>query len=428
MDIPSCLSRPYGLVLVFFGVIGLLGGHREIAAAELRPPDRGVSYVPAPQPAKTGRYLVGAVMCPLWNDGRRWGDIARFPDREPLLGWYDEGTPEVTDWEITWALDHGISFFLVCWYRQPGTGPDPVVRPVLDHWVKDGLPRSRYRDQFKFALMWENANQQLSVPSSESDFLTKLVPFWIETYFRRSDYLLIDGKPVFSVYNPERFVTELGGEERAAVAIEKMRVACVRAGFKGLHLLGQSCWGSPAELQRQTAQIRRLGLDASWAYHWPTFTGAFAGERRPTGAQAIAAQEHLWRTQPQPNLLTLSMGWDEAPWRFKYSKIQWRLTPGEFKTLAEKAKTILDQRTGDGLESRVVLLDNWNEFGEGHYIFPTKGSGFGYLDAVRAVFAPAAGEHRDVTPAEIGRGPYDAAYRASRDRRSNAGPRPASPQ
>ena len=33
-----------------------------------------------------------------------------------------------------------------------------------------------------------------------------------------------------------------------------------------------------------------------------------------------------------------------------------------------------------------------------------------------------------LTPAEISRGPYDAAYRASRDRRLNGGPRPASPQ
>ena len=57
--------------------------------------------VPAPRPVDTGRYLLGAVMCPLWHDGSRWGAIARFPEREPLLGWYDEGDPEVTDWEIS---------------------------------------------------------------------------------------------------------------------------------------------------------------------------------------------------------------------------------------------------------------------------------------------------------------------------------------
>ena len=143
---------------------------------------------------------------------------------------------------------------------------------------------------------------------------------------------------------------------------------CVRAGFKGIHLLGQSCWGRPPELERQAARITRLGFDASWAYHWPTFTGAFGGNLRPTGAEAIAAQEHLWRNRPQPHVLTLSMGWDEEPWKFRYSKVQWRLTPAEFKLLAQKAKALLDARPGRSLENRLVLLDNWNEFGEGHYI------------------------------------------------------------
>jgi hypothetical protein len=371
-----------------------------------------VAAVPAPQPADTGRYLVGAVMCPLWNDGQRWTEIEPFPDREPLLGWYDEGDPEVTDWEITWALDHGISFFLVCWYRETGSVSEPAVRPGLDHWIRDGLPRSRFRDQFKFAIMWENANQSYHAPTSEDDFLNKLVPFWIETYFRRPDYLLVDGKPVFSIYNQDRFVQELGGEEKAAAAIEQLRLACVRAGFKGIHLLGQYCWGQPAELAKQASRIQRLGLDASWAYHWPTFTGAFAGNPRPTGEQAIAAQERLWRMQPRPHLLTLSMGWDEAPWQFRYSKAQWRLTPAEFKILAGKAKALLDERTGDGLDRRIVLLDNWNEFGEGHYILPTREHRFGYLDSIRAVFAPDAPAHHDTTPAEIGLGPYDGAHRA----------------
>ena len=105
------------------------------------------------------------------------------------------------------------------------------------------------------------------------------------------------------------------------------------------------------------------------------------------------------------------MGWDSRPWRSSYSKVQWRLTPAEFGTLCRRAKTLLDQRPAGGLESRLVLLDNWNEFGEGHYLFPTREFGFGYLDAVREVFAPGAAEHRDVTPDDLGRGPYDSQYR-----------------
>lgn len=389
-------------------------------AARHTSPTTAPRYVPAPSPVDTGRYMIGAVLCPLWKGGKRWGDIVGFPEREPLLGWYDEGHPEVTDWEIKWAVDHGISFFMVCWYRAKHSTAEPTVRPTLEHWLHQGLPQSRYKDQIKFAIMWENANQALPSPTSPADFREKLVPYWIEQYFRRSNYLVLDGRPVFSIFSPERFVEELGGEAPAAAALEDMRAACVRAGFAGVQIMGQYCWGPPPELAKKAALIPRLGMDASWAYHWPTFTGAFGRNLRPTGAEAIAAQERLWQAQPAPHLLTLSMGWDEAPWRFRYSKIQWRLTPDEFKTLAQRAKALLDVRTGSDPANRLVLLDNWNEFGEGHYILPTREHGFGYLDAIRAVFAPDAPPHTDVTPHDLGLGPYDSEYRAWREK-SKAG-------
>jgi len=374
-------------------------------------------YVPVPQPVDTAPYLVGAVHCPLWNDGRRWNDIAPYPDREPVLGWYDEGTPEVTDWEIKYALDHGISFFMVCWYRaKDGIKP---VKPALGHWLHDGLFQSRYGDQIKFAIMFENGNKAFPGQTSERDLLDNLLPFWIENYFSRSNYLVLDGKPVFSFYDMKRLVENLGGEKQTRAVLDRMRAACRRAGFKGLHILGQYCWGNSDELRAQGEQIQRLGMDASWNYHWPTFTGAFGEQLQPSGDLASAAQERLWRTQPQPNLLTISMGWDSQPWRFSYSRAQWRLTPDEFQTLAARAKALLDERGGDGIANRLVLLDNWNEYGEGHYIFPHREHGFGYLDAVRAVFAPGATPHTNLVPADVARGPYDAKFRAFPKRASS---------
>ncbi|MHB8970491.1 MAG: glycoside hydrolase family 99-like domain-containing protein [Pirellulaceae bacterium] len=364
-------------------------------------------YVPAPDTVATGRYLVGAIHCPLWYRGERWPAIMPYPDREPVLGWYDEGTPEVTDWEIKWALDHGISFFLVCWYRAKDNG-GKSVQPALEHWLHEGLFPSRYGSQCKFAINFENGNRNFCGQVSESDLLEHLLPFWIENYFRRANYLTLAGQPVLAIYDVERFVRDLGGEQQAAAVVVKMRVACQQAGFGGLLLLGQYCWGAPAELQERAGQIQRVGLDSSWSYHWPTFTGAFGGQLRPTGEQAIAAQESMWTKCLQPNVLTLSMGWDSQPWNFAQTRTQWRLTPGEFRILCQRAKSVLDQRQSDGPECRLVLLDNWNEYGEGHYIFPTREHGFGYLDAVRDVFATTTPTHTDLVPQDIGRGPYRA--------------------
>ena len=233
--------------------------------------------MPPPAAVNTGRYLVGAMLCPLWKGGKCWEPLVPFPDRQPLLGWYDEGSPEVTDWEIKWALEHGISFFPVCWYRAQGNADKPV-QPALEHWLHQGLFHSRYGDQIKFAIIFENNHRMFCGKTSESDLLNNLLPFWIENYFRRSNYLLLDGKPVLAVYNVERLVDDLGGEEQAAATIAKLQDACRQAGFQGLHLIGQSCWGSPVELQQQAQRIQRVGMEASWAYHWPTFAGQFGSQ------------------------------------------------------------------------------------------------------------------------------------------------------
>lgn len=54
----------------------------------------------------------------------------------------------------------------------------------------------------------------------------------------------------------------------------------------------------------------------------------------------------------------------------------------------------------------------WNEFGEGHYIEPTRGYGYAYLEVIREVFGrhPERQAHVDLSPEAVGRGPYDSWY------------------
>ena len=59
----------------------------------------------------------------------------------------------------------------------------------------------------------------------------------------------------------------------------------------------------------------------------------------------------------------------------------------------------------------MLILDNWNEWGEGHYLLPYTEYGFGYLDAIRKVFTDAPAEHTDLIPEDIGMGPYETSYR-----------------
>ena len=71
----------------------------------------------------------------------------------------------------------------------------------------------------------------------------------------------------------------------------------------------------------------------------------------------------------------------------------------------------MEQMPADSLGRRMIVLDNWNEWGEGHYIAPHADAGFGYLKAVREVFTHADNKPDYRLPQELGLGPYDALYR-----------------
>ena len=362
-------------------------------------------YVPPPV-AVDSEILVGAHYCPLWKQGTRssgWERIVPYPERKPALGWYDEGSPEVADWEIKWCLEHGIRFFVYCWYRRNrGQG----VQMFLPHAIHDGLFNARYRDRFKFCIMWENQQPDSGV-ASEADLLHALLPFWIENYFKHPSYLKIDSKPLLFVYRPEKLVDDLGSVSAVRSALDQMRAECRRAGFSGLTFLGEYRGLSRTRLQ----QIADEGFDYCFAYVWPL-------PHSPEPDAAVRMQEDIWQKRRElgvlPEVLTVSMGWDSRPWHPSTSI--WRLPPKHFQTVCVKAKQAMRQFPGSSLGRRVVLLDNWNEFGEGHYIAPQREHGFGYLDAVRTAFSAAPEPHLDLVPDDVGRGPYDALFAAYREK------------
>ena len=66
-----------------------------------------------------------------------------------------------------------------------------------------------------------------------------------------------------------------------------------------------------------------------------------------------------------------------------------------------------EAEVGQTAANKSVLIEAWNEWGEGSYIEPHREFGFGYLDAIRDVFTASPGAHQDVTPADVELGPYD---------------------
>lgn len=350
-------------------------------------------YVPEPEPVR-GQFEVGVYYFPGWKTASQWQPIQRFPERKPVLGWYREGEPEIADWHIKWAVDHGITFFAYDWYWSQGARQ-------LEHALHEGYFKARYHHLLKFCLLWANHNPPHT--SSHEDCLA-VTRYWIENYFRRPEHLMFDGKPVMIIFSVDRLREDLGSDG-VKRAFEAMRAECQRAGLRGLYLI--ACVGDAGGARRAAQE----GYDAVTAYTWPhlgmTGEGMFApfetlvpGYRRQW--------EHLFAESPIPlTPLPVCGGWDSRPWHGENNLVRFGRTPELFKRHLLDAKQVIETRISKLETRKAVLVEAWNEWGEGSYIEPHSEFGFGYLDAIRDVFTDATKAHDDATPADVGLGPYD---------------------
>ncbi len=372
-------------------------------------------YVPPPVPLDTGPYTLWTHYCPLWKEGTTygWKLIEPWPHRKPVLGWYNEGEPEVADWHIKMMREHGISGIIYCWYRSNRGGP---VQQALGHAIHDGLLRARYLPLIRFAIMWENGCGQGC--ASAEDLLENVLPFWIENYFSHPSYLRVDGKPLLYVWVPQNVTRDLGTSAQVRATFQRMREICKKRGLGGLYLVG--CVGSQdqAALERMAEE----GWDATSAYGnaWrPPAQVRFSGGFVSAPVEGfIDQQQALWEFKLRhgrlPDIPSAMMGWDSRPW--KETPFFWSdNTPEKFRELCLRAKRILDAAPASPVQKTLIFCC-WNEFGEGHYIEPTRGYGYAYLDVIREVFGRPAGPHVDLAPEDIGRGPYDSWYVSRRDR------------
>ena len=170
-------------------------------------------YVPEPIPATTDR-IIAAHYYPAWKKGAAqvhdgFDDLSKeWPDRTPLMGYYDEENPEVCDWEIKWALEHGINCFIYCWYRNKENEGKPITVADLrcGHGIHEALFSARYQKLMKFAIMYEAS--AMWAGTDYTDMMENLMPFWMENYFSKENYLIIDNKPVLFIFSQARLALE----------------------------------------------------------------------------------------------------------------------------------------------------------------------------------------------------------------------------
>ncbi len=348
--------------------------------------DYPADYVPEPKPvASKENFVLGVQSCNLWKEGQAyagWDYVYPFANNhKPNLGWYDEGNPEIVDWEIKWQIEHGIGLELHCWYRPNNAVNHPVKDGVLDQNIIKGLFNARYSHKTKFAIMCTDEGACIT---NFKDFQENIIPYWIEYFFKDSRYMKLDGKPLLSIYSMDNWIKMFGGEAGGCRAIKLLREEVKKAGFPGIVIFMEDRNADKSTLLAK----KNLGADACYSYTW------FTGESK-TEKQRMSAQRDSALSIGLPIIPSISVGWDREAWGVKEGGV---LSVADYENLARWTKDVfMPSMPPNSLGRKIVLLANWNEFGEGHFIMPSALAGFGYLDALRRVFV-TDDKHSDISP------------------------------
>ncbi len=335
------------------------------------------SYVPPPIPVSSN-YDVGAYYFPGWSLDSHWDPIRNYPDHRPVLGYYAEGTPQVIDWQIKWAVEHGIKFFVVdtSWDSQG----EWMAKRFFEAYFA-----SRYRSSIQFSFLYGN-----SVASMSTDEFLKVVQTWIDEYFTQPEYYKINGMPAVFVYDPWQLDSSLGGHTNRALSAARQLAA--NAGLGGIYFIASGSDPRWAD----------YGYDALSDYNLGG-AGASSQDESPYG-QAVSGIQDTWDSVIDasriPYLIPTTPGLDIRPWRTfedPWMMVRTGSTAGLFQQMLQAAKDRIDS----GKTLPVVLVEAWNEFGEGGYVEPTLGRGFDYLDAIRNVFVGDS-PHTDLAPSDVG--------------------------
>ena len=338
-------------------------------------------YAPIPEnKANLNDYVVMVNVCSLWRDNGThygWGVISPFDDNKPVLGYYDEGSPEVADWEIKFMAEHGIDVQAFCWYNDNDNGP--VKTPAYSYALNEGFKNAKYQDYMKYILLLE---LQAGKGFDMDQFKNYMIPYWFENYFLDESYLKLDNKLVIHSYSTSLLSTEkyFGSMAAAKEALAYLNDCGKAYGFAGVILLGDT----GTEL-----------VDGIAAYSWSRTGYLYQTnvDRNTENYKKGASAAHPYYMVP-----TVSVGFNSVAWLNERYPL---MTLEDYEKTNKWVKETYIPQYADksNWQNNLVLLSTWNEYGEGTYISPSGLNGFGYLDVIRKIYTNLpASEKADVYP------------------------------
>lgn len=329
--------------------------------------------------------------------------------RVPLDGYVDESAAAAAEAQIDLARRYGVDGFLVDYYWYDD---GPYLQGALD----EGLLSAANSDDVEFALMWANHElldifphgdpalgtpRQLKRGAIDRAAFEKMARHVIDNYFSRPNYLTVEGRPWFSIYELGNLITGLGGVEAAADALRWFDQETQRAGHPGIHC-DAVVWGIgvlPAAITVSDPRelVRALGFRSATSYVWIHHADANdfdfpVADIAPLRETAFAEYEKYAAELDVPFYPNVTVGWDASPRTdqslpfdrggYPWTPV-WDPTPSDFREGLRQAKAFLERHQPP---YPIVTVNAWNEWTEGSALLPDTHHRYGFLEMIRDVF------------------------------------------
>jgi hypothetical protein len=314
-----------------------------------------------------------------------------YQDREPLSGWQDNNNCAVEQ-QLAWAHSFGVDFFVFDWYFNAAvTDPGEDLNSALK--ITHALPD---RHGMQYAILYVDSPPFLIGPADWPGAINE----WVG-YMTDPAYIRVNGKPLFHVIDMWQMRQAFGSALAVSSALNQLRAAAQEQGLAGVYIVGG--FGVADGSSGQDGLFPNLsmafvdGYDAVSMYGYPfappAVNGMLAFSSLSGAGEWIWSQGVLRSSVP---FIPVSMtGWDPRPWDEREpltNDLMWfSRSPQEITTFVSDAITWAESnpqlRPEPSPAPPLVLMEAWNELGEGSFVTPTVGDGTGYGDSLATMLA-----------------------------------------
>lgn len=298
--------------------------------------------------------------------------------------YYDLTEPEALIWQANLASQYGIGGFIFFHYWY--SGKLLLERPI-ELW------RDTPGADLGYCLCWANHPWTRAWDGKDHQVLQAQAYGGVEDWDRHIEYLLPffqdpryiqqDGKPVLFLYNA-------GDIPDVDAMVEHWQAHLIQAGFAGIHIVEYISAKNPRPSCSLSAAVYEDEPVYSLRFEIPWYAKAKRLLVKRLNAPDYQDYDSVWRRILQKRrgydgreiIQGVFVAWDNSPRRGRKGPM---IVRGSSPVGFEKYLRALLESSRPDTSEQFLVVNAWNEWGEGAILEPSEEEGFGYLEAVRRV-------------------------------------------